>query len=230
MKSAFSVKFRLLASALALLGLSACASKSLLSEVVSAVVADNLPFQTDGPLAAQLNPNYRYLHVTLGSAKPALLVLGYVDAHPQGDIEVWYSAQGEVLRLQNGRLVGAAGLPVEWRRVAYPQTPPDWQSVLPEGARFSTVRDEQPGYRLGLVEQVVLTPLPGTPLVLPNQTYATAAWFQESYTGANGQIRPAAWFAFGNYGGQKTIVYSRQCLSASLCLNLQRWPLQKDPL
>jgi hypothetical protein len=63
---------------------------------------------------------------------------------------------------------------------------------------------------------------------LPNQTYATAAWFQESYTGANGQIRPAAWFAFGNYGGQKTIVYSRQCLSNDVCLSLQRWPLQKD--
>jgi hypothetical protein len=102
--------------------------------------------------------------------------------------------------------------------------------VPPEGARFSSVRDEQPGYRLGLVEQVVLTPLPGTPLVLPNPTHANAAWFQESYTGANGPIRPAAWFAFGNYGGQKIIVYSRQCLSASLCLNLQRWPLQKDPL
>jgi hypothetical protein len=227
LKSAFSVKFRLLASALALLGLSACASKSLLSEVVSAVVADKLPFQADEPLAAQLNPNYRYLHVTLGSAKPALLVLGYVDAHPQGDIEVWYSAQGEVLRLQNGRLVGAAGLPVEWRRVAYPQTPPDWQSVLPEGARFSTVRDEQPGYRLGLVEQVLLTPLSKSPL-LPNPAFAKAAWFQESYSDAHGDSRPEAWFALGRYGDQNAIVYSRQCLSATVCLSLQRWPLQKD--
>lgn len=213
-----------------MLGLSACASKSLLSEVMSAVVADTLPFQADGPLAAQLNPNYQYLHVTLAGAKPALLVLGYVDAHPQGDIEVWYSAQGEVLRLQHGRLVGAAGLPVEWRRVAYPQTPPSWQSVPPEGARFSSVRDEQPGYRLGVVEQVVLTPLPSAPLVLSNPTHATAAWFQERYTDARGPTRPDAWFALGNYGGQRTIVYSRQCLSASVCLSLQRWPLQKDSL
>lgn len=181
-------------------------------------------------LGAKLNPNYRYLHVTMMGGQPALLVLGYVDAHPQGDIEVWYSAQGEVLRLQNGRLVGAAGLPVEWRRVAYPKMPPAWQSVPPEGARFSSVRDEQPGYRLGLIEQVLLTSLPKPPLELPGQAFAAAAWFQENYTDASGPTRPAAWFALGTYGDQKTIVYSRQCLSARVCLTLQRWPLQKDPL
>lgn len=215
---------------LTLVGLSACASKSLLSEVVSAVLVDNLPFQTVGPLDVHLNPAYRYLHVTLGEAKPALLVLGYVDAHPHGDVEVWYSAQGEVLRLQNGRLVGAAGLPVEWRRVTYSKTPPAWQSVPSEGARFSSVRDEQPGYRMGLVEQVVLTPLLRPPLKLPNPDFANAAWFQENYTDASGPTRPDAWFALGQYGGANIIVYSRQCLSASVCLSLQRWPLQKDPL
>ena len=197
---------------------------------MSAVVADNLPFQAPEPLDAKLNPNYRYLHVTLAGAKPALLVLGYVDAHPQGEIEVWYSAQGEVLRLQNGRLVGAAGLPVEWRRVSYSQTPPSWQSVPPEGARFTSMRDEQPGYRLGLVEQVVLTPLPKPPLKLPDPAFAAAAWFQENYTNASGPTRPDAWFALGQHGGTKTIVYSRQCLSSSVCLTLQRWPLQKDSL
>lgn len=69
-------------------------------------------------------------------------MLGYVDAYPQGDVEIWYSAQCEVLRLQNGRLVGAVGLPVEWRRVTYPQISPAWPAVSPEGTRFSRVRDE----------------------------------------------------------------------------------------
>jgi len=202
----------------------------MLSEVLSAVVLDTVSSDDRQLLDAKLNPDYRYLHVTLGKAKPALLVLGYFDVHPQGDIEVWYSAQGEVLRLQNGRLVGAAGLPVEWRRVAYPQSPPSWQSVPPEGARFTSVRDEQPGYRLGLVEQVVLTPLLKPPFESPDQTLASATWFQERYSDANGRTRPDAWFALGQYGDQKTIVYSRQCLSASVCLTLQRWPLQKDPL
>jgi hypothetical protein len=230
LKSGFFIAFRLLASGLALLGLGACASKSLLSEVSSAVFFDALPFQAPAPLDVQLNPNYRYLHVTLTGGKPALAVLGYVDAHAQGDIEVWYSAQGEVLRLQNGRLVGVAGLPLEWRHMAYPQTPPAWPSVPSEGVRFTRVRDEQPGYRLGLVEQVVLTPLPKPPLDLPGPAFAVATWFQESYTDARGSSRPDAWFALGEHGGQKTIVYSRQCLSVTVCLTLQRWPLQKDPL
>ncbi len=202
----------------------------MLTEVMSAVFIDSLPLQTTQSLDAPINPAYRYLHVSLSGAKPALLVLGYVDAHPQGDIEVWYSAQGEVLRLQNGRLVGAAGLPVEWRRVTYSPTPLAWHAVPPEGTRFSSVRDEQPGYRLGLVEQVSLTPLPKSPLKLTNPAFAKAAWFQESYSGAHGTSRPDAWFALGRYGEQEIIVYSRQCLSVSICLDLQRWPLQKDPL
>lgn len=230
LKFVFLVKFRLFASVLVLLGLSACASRSMLSEVLSAVVFDTSSFAAPQSVDAQLNPNFRYLHVSLADAKPALLVLGYLDAHPQGEIEVWYSAQGEVLRLQNGRLVGAAGLPVEWRRVVYPQTPPAWHAVPPAGARFTSLRDEQPGYRLGLTEQVLLTPLPKSPLKLPNPAFATATWFQESYSDVHGTSRPDAWFAFGNYGGLKTIVYSRQCLSVDVCLSLQRWPLQKDPL
>ena len=200
----------------------------MLSEVVSAVILDKSSLDTSQVQEAKLNPNYLYLHVTLAGAKPALLVLGYVDAHPQGAIEVWYSARGEVLRLQNGRLVGTTGLAVDWRRVDYPLPPPAWPSVPPEGARFASVRDEQPGYRLGLAEQVVLTPLQKPPLDLPAGSFANAAWFQESYSNANGSTRPYAWFALGNYGGQKTIVYSRQCLSANVCLTLQRWPLEKD--
>lgn len=202
----------------------------MLSEVLSAVILDQTSMDTLQISDAKLNPNYRYLHVTLTGAKPALLVLGYLDAHPQGVIEVWYSAQGEILRLQNGRLVGTTGLPLDWRRVDYPQPPPAWQSVPAAGARFTRVRDEQPGYRLGLMEQVFLTPLQKPPLALPDDSLASAAWFQESYTEANGATRPDAWFALGNDGGQKAIVYSRQCLSSSACLTLQRWPLQKDPL
>ena len=202
----------------------------MLSEVMSAVIFDTSSSDAPHPLDVKLNPNYRYLHATLSGGKPALLVLGYLDAHPQGEIEVWYSAQGEVLRLQNGRLVGATGLPVEWRRVSYSQTPPAWQSVPSAGTRFTSARDEQPGYRLGLVEQVVLTPLPTPPLKLSDPVFANVAWFQESYTDARGPTRPDAWFALGQHGGQHTVVYSHQCLSASVCLTLQRWPLQKDSL
>lgn len=217
-----------MATVLALLCLTACASKSLVSEVTSAVYLEK--FSSDARQApnTNLNPGYQYLLVTLAGAKPALLVLGYVDAHPLGDIEVWYSGQGEVLRLQNGRLVGSTGLAVEWRRVDYPEPPPVWQSLPPQGLQFSRVRDEFPGYRHGLVDQVFLKSLQKPPLELPADAPASADWYQESYSDASGTPMPAAWFALGNYGGQKTIVYSRQCLSVNVCLTLQRWPPQKD--
>ena len=202
----------------------------MLSEVTSAFFFGKLPYEAPQISEAKLNPNYQYLHVTLAGAKPALLVLGYVDAHPQGDIEVWYSGQGEVLRLQNGRLIGAAGLAVQWRRVDYPEPPPAWHSLPPAGAEFLRVRDEYPGYKLGLVDQVVLTPLQKPPLELPPDAPANAHWYQERYSNANGVPMPDAWFALGAHGGQSTIVYSRQCLSINLCLTLQRWPLQKDSL
>lgn len=209
-------------------GLTACASKSLLSEVTSAVFFDTLPFDTPNISEAKLNPNYQYLQVTLAGAKPALLVLGYVDAHPQGNIEVWYSGLGEVLRLQNGRLVGATGLAVQWRHVVYPEAPPAWQSVPLAGVQYARVRDEYPGYRMGLVDQVSLTSLPKPPHELSPNAQPNATWYQESYSGTHGTPMPASWFALGTHGGQNTIVYSRQCLSVNVCLTLQRWPLQKE--
>ncbi len=198
--------------------------------MTSAVFSDKLPFASPQVIEAKLNPNYQYLRVTLAGAKPALLVLGYVDAHPQGNIEVWYSGLGEVLRLQNGRLVGATGLAVEWRRVVYPEAPPAWPSLPPTGVHYARVRDEYPGYRLGLVDQVFLTPLQRPPLELPQDAPANATWYQERYAVASGTPLPDAWFALGRHDGQSAIIYSRQCLSASVCLTLQRWPLQKDSL
>ena len=63
---------------------------------------------SDQPTGAGLNQRFAYLRVTAG--KPvAFMALGYVDPHPNGPVEVWYSADREVIRLQNGRLVGTAG-------------------------------------------------------------------------------------------------------------------------
>ena len=68
---------------------------------------------------ARLNPDFRYLRVTIGR-HVALLALGNVDSDPRGPVEVWYSAEREVLRFQNGRLVGSVGLTTEWRNVSLP--------------------------------------------------------------------------------------------------------------
>ena len=113
------VKSRALAAVLSLVAaLTACSS-------TSNAILQTLPYAIgrDSKIAnARLNPNFRYLRVTVGG-RVVLLALGNTDSHPQGPIEVWYSAEREVLRLQNGRLVGAVGLTTEWREVSLPALP-----------------------------------------------------------------------------------------------------------
>ena len=69
-----------------------------------------------------LNPDFRYLRV-VADGRVVFLALGNEDKDARGAVEVWYSARHEVLRLQNGRLVGAVGLNTEWRSVALPVLP-----------------------------------------------------------------------------------------------------------
>ena len=73
--------------------------------------------------AIALNPKYRYLRTEL-NGRPALLVLGYVDETPEGPIESWYSANQELIQIQNGRLVATAGLDFNWSAVRYSENIP----------------------------------------------------------------------------------------------------------
>ena len=110
----------------------------------SAAAAESLP----------LNPALKYLRVTVGGSV-ALLVLGYVDPDPQGDIETWYSAKGEVIRLQHGRIVGTVGLTTDWRDVRFSGIP-KWEDLPESGFEYQTERDEMPGYRMGIREHLSL--------------------------------------------------------------------------
>jgi hypothetical protein len=198
---------------------------------MSAVLFDKGALSGVDLRAVPLNSNYQYLHVELDGKPPALLVLGYLDPHPQGEIEVWYSSAGEVLKLQDGRIVGATGLPVDWRRVSYAQSPPSWTSFKSAKVDFVRVRDESPGYRLGLSEQVSLAQVENAPDVARGHHFsAKTTWFRETYSGTEGTVLPDSWFAWAPYQAQNAVVYSRQCLSAQVCLTLQRWPPEKDPL
>lgn len=191
------------------------------------------------------NPAYRYLRVELKGFPPAMLVLGYVDAHPQGPVEVWYSAQGEVLKVQNGRIVATAGLPLDWVSVQFTPAPPPWADVAVQGVAFSRVRSELPSYRFGVAEHVQVKPVPelkatdlpfALPASLARENVPRYQWFRESSSSANSAASvargalPDSWFAVGKHMGQTTVVYSRQCLSADFCLHLQRWPVQEDAL
>ena len=211
-----------------------CASGSTpLADVLLGVVSERLGTTNDAGLLHKPNPLYRYLRIEVVGQPAALLVLGYVDAHPQGDIEVWYSTRREVIKTQNGRIVGTSGLVPDWRRVQYLFAPPSWADVPPEGVAYTRLRDEMPGYHAAISDQLVSKPWAGLPaLVLPATLSVELAssyrWFSETPVSSSAQPLPPSWFAWGLRGGQPTVVYSEQCLSASYCIKLQPWPAQES--
>lgn len=216
------------------LHLMGCASGSTpLADVLSGVVSERLGTANDAGLLHKPNPLYRYLRIEVVGQPAAFLVLGYIDAHPQGDIEVWYSTRREVIKTQNGRIVGTSGLVPDWRRVEYPAAPPAWADVPPEGVAYTRLRDEMPGYNAAISDRLVAQSRAHLPdLVLPSTLPVELArsyrWFSETPVSISAQPLPSSWFAWGLRGGQPTVVYSEQCLSASYCLKLQPWPVQES--
>ena len=166
--------------------------------------------QPDGTL---LDPRFSYLRVTAGK-QVAFLALGYVDPHPQGDIEVYYSANREVLRLQQGRLVDV----------------PPWNDVLTQQRAmvWTRVRDVMPGYRFNIEDRLALQAIapPGQSSMVGADP-ASLRWFEERRIAADGDAsadggRPAR-YALEVSSGFVNVVYGEQCLSADLCMAWQRW-------
>lgn len=206
--------------------------------ILSFVVTDTFGSGQDATLNATLNPRLRYLRVEVSGQAPVLMVLGYLDPDPQGLMEVWYSGGHEVIKLQNGRIVGTSGLALDWRAVRHPLPLPDWTSLplrpqIEAPTRYARLRDEMPGHRYDVADEITVRPWPGMPpIALPTTLSPTQAgryhWFQESTTGHAGTPLPPAWFAWGRYQGKDVVVYSEQCISPTLCLKLQRWPTQES--
>ncbi len=158
------------------------------------------------------DPRYRYLRVT-HEGGVSIVVLGALENSPRGQVEVYYSADGALLRLQNGRLVGSTGLLPEWRSVNLPELP-SWSSLAAEGKplQWERVRDVMPGYRYGIQDKLVLSQVP-TPRStgLIGVDPQKLSWFEER--------TEASYATLG-----ETVVYGEQCVSARNCLKWQRWP------
>lgn len=170
------------------------------------------------------NPKLRYLRVTTGD-RVALMVLGYVDTTPQGPIETWYSSEGEVLRLQNGRVVATTGLRVDWRDVRYTRLPA-WTEVTERAPTFfDRLHDEMPGYRFGISETVSLirVPVPHN-AKLVGLPASALVWYEESVRGTPHGL-PSARYGLRPQAGVPVVVYGEQCLSVDFCLAWQPWPV-----
>ncbi len=218
-----------------LAALAGCASKgSAVVDSIQVVFATGGTGVSKTAIAERPDPRFRYLRVEVEGFASGLMVLGYVDAHPQGPIEVWYSGTRETLRLQNGRVLGATGSLHDWKAVTWAPAPPAWGHVTAQGSGFVRQRDAMPGYHFGIREQMQLVAWQGLPPIalpdaLPSAKATTYQWYRESAAAGTGDAAlPDAWFAWGKHLGEHMVVYSQQCLAPDFCLKLQRWPLLEE--
>lgn len=182
-----------------------------------------------GASGLRLAPGINYLRITI-DGRTAFFALGDVDRDAQGAIEVWYSTRREVLRLQNGRILGVMGTPTEWRNVSLPPVPPWLELAKMDGVtRWVRTRDVMPGYRYGVRDSLILR---GTPPPLKSALQdldpGSLTWFEEYLdpsvpVGSKVDALPTARYAvqFRNDAGR--VVYGEQCLAPDLCFSWQRW-------
>ncbi len=178
------------------------------------------------PTGEALDPGFNYLRVT-SRQRVAFFALGYVDPHPQGAIEVWYSADRETLRLQNGRVVGISGTLAEWREVRLPELP-TWTALLTrkDAYPWTRLRDLMPGYQFNLRDELQLAPIPAPAKAsLVGLESGNLRWFEErmTTTSAGAESLPPARYAVHSVSGDTVVVYGEQCISIAFCLTWQRW-------
>jgi hypothetical protein len=179
-----------------------------------------------------LDPQLQYLRVHIGRQVGLMVNAGEV-LTPQGAQTRWYSADGVVLRLAQGRVAAIHDGARSWAWVANEnnnQGPVaiDWQSVAAGRAqRFTQVSDRQPGYRIGVAREreirVASQTLPVEVLEASRHLTASVIWFEERNT--RGEPEPA-WYAVDLSAPQPRVVFGQACLQADWCLSWQAWPPQ----
>lgn len=207
-----------------LLALLACLTGCAVEPASQAMVDAYRLMRSEGAAqqsAARLNPNFRYLRVQIGE-REVFMALGYVDQLPDGPVQVWYSAEADVLRLRDGRVVGATMKSgTDWLSVTFAHLP-SWEAVGSQ-AMFDRTRDVSPGYRYGIKEKLLIRRIaPPDDSQLKLVPASALNWFEETVQGDTSG-RPAR-YAVSLDGAAHRVVYAEQCLSSEYCFSWQSWP------
>lgn len=209
--------------AMAVLVLPACTglNQAALNSLQAAYQGPNRNFE-----AVPRNPAYQYMQVEVPNAA-SLTVLGY--QYPN-NVQVWYAAKGEVVRLQGNRLLDTTGLNVNLANVQYTQGAQagqanvkfdvpelglfnvqaslQLQATQPPKSNLAKRASEQANGGKGLYwyADTVAGPLPAALENLPPAIYGFAQPLPE---GVNASQLPPA-------------VYGKQCLAPTYCLEWHR--------
>ncbi len=215
----------------------ACAQSSFpLADSISGLRRAGVLGSAGDTIPAMPDLRYEYLRIQVKGNTAAMLVLGFLDPHPNGPVEVWYSGTREALRIQNGRVVGMTGATHDWAGVRMEPMPPAWESIRSD-YKYTRYRDQMPGYAFGITERVTLSPLNAPPSIdllasLTKDKAQTYQWYREQSAPqplqSSQDALPDAWFAWGKHRGAFTVVYSEQCLAPGFCLRMQRWPVLEE--
>ena len=168
----------------------------------------------------RLDPRFKYLRVQI-EQREAFMALGYVDNGPDGPVEVWYSASGEVLRLRDGHLAGAImNRGTNWLSVSFANVP-RWEQMGGQES-FERSRDMSPGYQYGIREKMQIKRIPQ-----PNNSQlrlilaSTLTWFEER--AISKEALPPVRYGVNMADTPPQVVYAEQCLSHDFCFSWQRW-------
>jgi hypothetical protein len=208
----------------ALLALPACTglNQAAINSLQAAYQGPNRNFE-----AVPRNPAYQYMQVEVPGAA-SLTVLGY--QYP--NLQVWYAAKGEVVRLQGNRLLDTTGLNVNLANVQYT---PGAQ------ARQTNMKFDVPELALFNVQatlQLQPTEPPKGNLAKQASEQANAGkglyWYSETILGLESlpaalEGLPPAIYGFAqalpegtNASQLPNAVYGKQCLAPTYCLEWHR--------
>ncbi len=174
-----------------------------------------------------LDPAYHYLRLVVDD-NVIFMASNSSNIDSANTVNVWYSAEREVLRFRDGRLVAAVGLATEWRSVVLPELPA-WSELaeIKEPFRWTRIRDVMPGYHNGVQDSLVLQRIaPPKDSQLKNIDPQQLTWFEERIEKQPAEVLPLARYAVDLRDGKTIVVYGEQCVSSKLCFSWQHWPVR----
>ena len=113
------IRFSLLVGGLVAFLLQGCSSQSDATWQTVQLGLRNVAAQIE---KSPLQNNLTYLRANINGLD-VLLVKGYVDSDSRGSIDVWYSSDGSVMRIQQGRYLGSVGFDQNWQEVSRNDAP-----------------------------------------------------------------------------------------------------------
>lgn len=164
-----------------------------------------------------LKPELRYLLVQ-SEGREALMVWVGTERTLLCEASVWVSADGVVMRLCNGRLIGVSEPKRQWQLIdespALSVTPP-----MSDRSIHRQTMDEQPGFHIGMVRTIEKIPLTGI-----NQpiswvvTHREMQWTEEVDRLSGTRLTLYA------VNPEHDWMAGQRCMTPDWCLQWQTWP------